>query len=69
MGNIIELKQTYENCLEVQKEVIAKTRVKLRRAEKEFNFDEMRRLRYALNILYDEKNELENLYISLQEYA
>lgn len=69
MGNIYELKETYENCIEVQSHVISQTRKKLTQAEKELNFSEIRRLRYILNILYDEKCELEERCRELREYA
>ena len=69
MGDIKELKITYEESIFVQKEVIAKNREKLKRAEKNNDFAEMRRLRYLLNILYDEKCELEYLYNCLKDYA
>lgn len=69
MGSLRELKKTYENCIEVQKAVISKNRVRLNKAEKERDYEEMRRLRYVLNILYDEKTELEYLAMSLSKYA
>ncbi len=69
MGNIYELRETYENCIEVQKQVIAGNRKKLMKAEKELNFSEIRRLRYILNVLYDEKSELEERCRELKEYA
>ena len=69
MGNIYELRETYENCICVQKNAIAKTRLKLKKAEKELDFTEIRRLRYLLNILYDEKSELEERCNGLKEYA
>lgn len=69
MGNIYELRKTYENCIAVQKQVIASNRLKLTKAEKELNFSEIRRLRYLLNILYDEKSELEERCNELKEYA
>ncbi len=69
MGNIYELWDTYEDCIAVQKQVIACNRQKLMKAEKELNFSEIRRLRYLLNILYDEKSELEERCRELKEYA
>lgn len=69
MGNIYDLKEIYENCITVQKQVIANNRKKLNKAEKELDFAEMRRLRYLLNILYDEKSELEERCRELKEYA
>lgn len=69
MGNIYELKEIYENCIAVQKQVISNNRQRLMKAEKELNFAEMRRLRYLLNILYDEKSELEERCNQLKEYA
>lgn len=69
MTGLAELKATYENCIEVQKDVIKKNRVRLNAAEKKRDYEEMRRLRYVLNILYDEKTELEYLALSLSKYA
>lgn len=69
MGNIYELRDTYEACIAVQKQVIEGNREKLKKAEKELNFSEVRRLRYLLNILYDEKSELEERCKELKEYA
>ena len=69
MGDIKKLKIIYEESIFVQKSVIAKNREKLKNAEKNNNFAEMRRLRHLLNILYDEKCELEYLYKCLSEYA
>lgn len=63
------MKRTYEDCISVQRNVIERNREKLRQAEKKYNYDEMRRLRYILNVLYDEKNELELLWTELKEYA
>ncbi len=69
MGNIYELKEVYEDCISVQKQVIANNRKRLNKAEKELDFAEIRRLRYILNILYDEKSELEERCRELKEYA
>lgn len=69
MGSIKELKETYDNCIEVQKNVISINRAKLNKAEKRRDYEEMRRLRHVLNILYDEKTELEYLAMSLSKYA
>lgn len=69
MGSLKELKATYENCIEVQKYVIKKNRIRLNAAEKKRDYEEMRRLRRVLNILYDEKTELEYLALSLSKYA
>ena len=69
MGDIKELKATYDNCIRVQNDVISINRKKLGKAEKNRDYEEMRRLRHVLNILYDEKTELEYLALSLSEYA
>lgn len=69
MGDLKELKATYDDCIKIQNEVIAKNRIKLNKAEKQRDYEEMRRLRHALNILYDEKTELEYLALSLSKYA
>ncbi|MGN0444593.1 MAG: hypothetical protein ACI4F5_08280 [Acutalibacteraceae bacterium] len=69
MGDIKELKATYDNCIRVQNDVISINRKKLGKAEKNRDYEEMRRLRHVLNILYDEKTELEYLALSLSKYA
>lgn len=69
MGTLKELKATYDNCIEVQNDVIAKNRIRLHKAEKKKDCEEIRRLRYILNILYQEKSELEYLALSLSKYA
>lgn len=69
MTSLTELKNTYETCIEVQKDVIKKNRIRLNAAEKKRDYEEMRRLRRVLNILYDEKTELEYLTLSLSKYA
>lgn len=69
MGDIKELKATYDNCILVQKQVIDINRKKLLKAEKRRDYEEMRRLRHVLNILYDEKTELEYLALSLSKYV
>lgn len=69
MGDLKELKDVYDNCLKIQNDVISKNRLKLIKAEKKRDYEEMRRLRHVLNILYDEKNELEYLTLSLSKYA
>lgn len=69
MSDLNNLKNTYGDCIERQKQVIAINRAKLNLALKERNFDEMRRLRRVLNVLYDEQTELEYLYNCLREYG
>ena len=53
----------------MQNDVISINRKKLGKAEKNRDYEEMRRLRHVLNILYDEKTELEYLALSLSKYA
>ena len=69
MSSLNELRNTYYDCIEVQKNVIKINRLKLCKAEKKRDYEEMRRLRRVLNILYDEKTELEYLALSLEKYA
>lgn len=69
MMSMAELKITYDNCIKVQSDVISRKRIKLNKAEKSRDYEEARRLRGILNILYDEKNELESLARSLEEYC
>ncbi len=69
MNDLNNLKNTYGDCIERQKQVIAINRAKLNMAVKNRNFEEMRRLRRVLNVLYDEQTELEYLYKCLGKYV
>ena len=69
MSDLSNLRDTYGACIERQKEVIAINRAKLRLALKERNFEEMRRIRRVLNILYEEQTELEYSYKCLGKYV
>ena len=69
MNNLSNLRDTYADCIERQKQIISINRAKLNLAVKSCNFEEMRRLRRVLNILYDEQAELEYLYKCLGKYV
>lgn len=68
MGSMAELAVTYGECIRVQKNIISINREKLNRAERKHDFEEMRRLRRLLNILYDEQSELEERCNGIREY-
>lgn len=63
-----ELGNEYEKSIEVQKKVIENTRKKLTDARKTGNFREIKRLNTVLQILYDEKSELEEKAHKLKKY-
>lgn len=69
MSSLYDLMNTYQSCIDRQKQVISINRVKLNSAIENGNFEEMRRLRRLLNTLYDEKTELEYLYNCLSNYV
>ncbi len=69
MSSLCDLMNTYQSCIDRQKQVISINRVKLNSAIENGNFEEMRRLRRLLNTLYDEKTELEYLYNCLSNYV
>lgn len=69
MSSLYDLMNTYQSCIDRQKQVISINRVKLNSAMENGNFEEMRRLRRLLNTLYDEKTELEYLYNCLSNYV
>ncbi len=69
MNSICDLIDTYAECIEIQNKVISVNRARLNVAEKKRDYEEMRRLRKVLNILYDERNELEELNNCLKEYG
>lgn len=58
----------YNHCIEVQKNVIARYRARLQRAQRTFNMAEVQRLNALLRILYEEKSELEERANGLREY-
>lgn len=63
-----ELGNEYEKSIEVQKKVIKSTREKLNEARRTANFREIKRLNTLLQILYDEKSELEENAHKLKKY-
>lgn len=58
----------YTHCIAVQKDVIARYRARLQRAQQSFNMAEVQRLNALLRILYEEKSELEERAVGLREY-
>ena len=62
------LSAQYTHCIAVQKDVIARYRARLQRAQKSFNMAEVQRLNALLRILYEEKSELEERAVGLREY-
>ena len=58
----------YTHCIAVQKDVIARYRARLHRAQQSFNMAEVQRLNALLRILYEEKSELEERAVGLREY-
>lgn len=63
-----ELANEYEKSIEVQKNVIKSAREKLNNARKTGNFREIKRLNTLLQVLYDEKGELEEKAYRLKRY-
>lgn len=63
-----ELYNIYDNSVAIQKEVIAATREKLRTAKSLHNISETKRLESLLQVLYDEKAELEEKRRQIKEY-
>ena len=63
-----ELGKQYEQSVRIQKEIIEKNRAKLKKAQSECNFKEIKRLETLLRVLYDEKYELEEKAHRLKEY-
>ena len=58
----------YNHCIDVQKDVIARNRSRLQRAQAAYNMAEVQRLNALLRILYEEKSELEERANGLREY-
>ena len=63
-----ELANEYEKSIEVQKNVIKSAREKLQNARKSGDFREIKRLNTILQVLYDEKYELEEKAHKLRNY-
>ncbi len=63
-----ELANEYEKSIEVQKNVIKSAREKLQNARKSGDFREIKRLNTVLQVLYDEKYELEEKAHKLRNY-
>ena len=68
MQSFNELFDEYERSIVCQKNVISRYREKLKKAHKERNFKEIKRLNSLLRILYEEKSELEERAIGLKDY-
>ncbi len=63
-----ELAKEYEQSVAVQKKVIESNRKKLLQARRKGNFTEVKRLTTLLQVLYDEKIELEEKANTLRNY-
>lgn len=63
-----ELAKEYEQSVAVQKKVIESNRKKLLYARRKGNFSEVKRLTTLLQVLYDEKVELEEKANTLRNY-
>ncbi len=63
-----ELGNEYEKSIEIQKQVIENTRKKLTHARKSADFREIKRLNTVLQVLYEEKSELEEKAHRLRKY-
>ena len=58
----------YEDCIRVQKRVIARNRSRLRQAMRSCNASEVQRLNKVLRVLYEEQSELEERAQGLKDY-
>ncbi|MBR5437647.1 MAG: hypothetical protein IKV21_01890 [Clostridia bacterium] len=63
-----QLGEEYEHSIKIQKDVIRANRKKLLQAQKDGNYREMKRLSTLLQVLYDEKSELEEKANKLKHY-
>ena len=63
-----DLAKEYEHSVTVQKQIIEINRKKLHQARRKGNFTEVKRLSTLLQILYDEKCELEKKASRLKNY-
>lgn len=63
-----ELYNEYEKSLDIQKKVIKINLIRLKQAQTDCNYREVRRLRSVLRLLYEEKNELEEKSNQLKGY-
>lgn len=68
MRSFNELFDEYEKSIICQKNIIGKYREKLKKAQTERNFKEVKRLNSLLRVLYEEKSELEERAIGLKDY-
>ncbi len=63
-----DLAKEYDHSVAVQKQVIEINRKKLLQARRKGNYTEVKRLTTMLQILYDEKSELEEKANRLRNY-
>ncbi|MBQ3135872.1 MAG: hypothetical protein IJB74_00175 [Clostridia bacterium] len=67
-GTLQDLAKEYDHSVAVQKQVIEINRKKLLQARRKENYTEVKRLSTLLQILYDEKSELEEKANRLRNY-
>lgn len=65
---LADLAKEYDHSVAIQKEVIEINRQKLKQARIKGNYNEVKRLTTLLQILYDEKSELEDKANRLRNY-
>ncbi len=65
---LADLAKEYDHSVAIQKEVIEINRQKLKRARIKGNYNEVKRLTTLLQVLYDEKSELEEKANRLRDY-
>lgn len=68
MYNYEEIFMQYTNALELHKKVIEKKRKQLNQARRKADYAEVKRLNSLLNLLYQEKCELEESTNGLKKY-
>ncbi|MBQ7116589.1 MAG: hypothetical protein IJN88_00075 [Clostridia bacterium] len=67
-STLADLAKEYDHSVAIQKEVIEINRQKLKQARIKGNYNEVKRLTTLLQILYDEKSELEDKANRLRNY-
>lgn len=67
-NTLADLAMEYDRSVAVQKQVIESNRKKLMQARRKGNYTEIKRLTTLLQVLYDEKSELEEKANRLRNY-
>lgn len=65
---LADLAKEYDHSVAIQKEVIEINRQKLKQARIKGNYNEVKRLTTLLQVLYDEKSEMEEKANRLRNY-